>query len=72
MAAIERGELTAVGLPEVPGAAMLPELELGAGAGGAGGAGRDGRSAPALERVVKDLPRIQVCFVVFGVVLLVQ
>lgn len=61
MAAIERGELTAVGLPEVPGAAMFPEVALGVGGGGgAGGGGRDGRSAPALEQVVKDLPRIQV------------
>lgn len=55
MAAIERGELTAVGLPEVPGAAMFE----GAGLGGGGG-GRGERSAPALEQVVKNLPRIQV------------
>lgn len=61
MAAIERGEMTAVGLPEVPGAALFPEVGLGIGGGGdGGGGGRDGRSAPALEQVVKDLPRIQV------------
>lgn len=59
MAAIERGELAAVGLPEVPGAAMFEEVGLG----GGGGGGRGGRSAPALEQAVKDLPRIQVCFV---------
>jgi len=61
MAAIERGELTAVGLPEVPGAAMFPEVGLGVGVGGGdGGGGIAGRSAPAQERVVEDLPRIQV------------
>lgn len=58
MAAIERGESAAVGLPEVPGEAMMLE-DLGLGGGGGGGI-RNGHAAPALEQVVKDLPRIKV------------
>lgn len=55
MAAIERGESLAVGLPLPPGA-----VGLGGAAVGANGGGGGGRAAPALEQVVKDLPRIQV------------
>ena len=53
MAAIERGDLsTAVGLPVPPGVTILENLPgLGA---------RRSTSAPALERVVKNLPRVQV------------
>lgn len=54
MAAIERGESLAVGLPLPPGAVGL------GGAVGTNGGGGGGRAAPALEQVVKDLPRIQV------------
>lgn len=58
MAAIERGDLsTAVGLPAPPGVALLEELPgIRAGLGGP----RSSRSAPALEHVVRRLPRIQV------------
>lgn len=63
MAAIERGELTAVGLPEVPGAEMFGDAGPGDGGAAAAAAagGGVGRSAPALEQVVKNLPRIQAC-----------
>ncbi|CAN0291603.1 unnamed protein product, partial [Ectocarpus sp. 8 AP-2014] len=54
MAAIERGESLAVGLPLPPGAVGL------GGTVGTNGGGGGGRAAPALEQVVKDLPRIQV------------
>ncbi|CAM9682172.1 unnamed protein product [Ectocarpus sp. 12 AP-2014] len=53
MAAIERGESLAVGLPLPPGAVL-------GGAVGTNGGGGGGRAAPALEQVVKDLQRIQV------------
>ena len=59
MAAIERGLPAAVGLPEVPGEAALEDVVLGGGGGG-GGEGRNGHAAPAMEQVVKNLPRIKV------------
>ncbi len=62
MAAIERGESAAVGLPEVPGEAMMLE-DLGL--GGGGGGVRNGHAAPALEKVVKELPRIKVLKKIF-------
>lgn len=61
MAAIERGDLPSpVGMPAPPGVPALEDLPGLAGATGVGG-GRDSRSAPALEQVVKSLPRIEVC-----------
>lgn len=57
---IDALERVAGGLPEVPGGAAMLAEDAGLGGGGGGG-GRGGRSAPALEQVVKDLPRVQVC-----------